>query len=179
MKELSVITTPDFIATKIIFLREEKVLLDADLALLYGVETKRLKETVKRNIDRFPEDFMFQLSRDEWQNLRSQFASSSWGGTRYPPFAFTEQGVAMLSGILNSPRAVETNIAIMPACRPGRRTFVALRKLMETNKDLAAKIRHLEKKYDQRFKLVFDAIQKLIKQEKESRPIGFEIGKKK
>ncbi|MFN5168798.1 MAG: ORF6N domain-containing protein [Cyclobacteriaceae bacterium] len=179
MKELSVLTTPDFIATKILFLRGEKVLLDADLALLYGVETKRLKEAVKRNIDRFPDDFMFQLTKDEWQNLRSQFASSSlsagkagWGGSRYPPFAFTEQGVAMLSGILNSPRAVETNIAIM-------RTFVALRKLMETNKDLAAKIRQLERKYDQRFKLVFDAIQKLIKQEKEEQPIGFKIGKTK
>ncbi|MBK8291466.1 MAG: ORF6N domain-containing protein [Flammeovirgaceae bacterium] len=178
MKELSVVTTSDFIATKILFLRDEKVLLDADLALLYGVETKRLKEAVKRNSERFPDDFMFQLTKDEWLNLRSQTASSSspagkagWGGTRYPPFAFTEQGVAMLSGILNSPRAVETNIAIM-------RTFVALRKLMETNKDLAAKIRQLEKKYDQRFKLVFDTIQKLIKQEREIRPIGFEVGKR-
>lgn len=145
-------------------------MLDADLALLYGVDTKRLKEAVRRNLARFPEDFIFQLSDEEWKNLRTQFASSSWGGTRYPPFAFTEQGVAMLSGILNSPRAIETNIAIM-------RTFVALRKLMETNKDLAAKIRQLEKKYDQRFKLVFDTIQQLIKQEKEARPIGFEIGR--
>ena len=168
----SVLTTADFIATKILFLRDEKVLLDFDLALLYGVETKRLKEAVRRNIDRFPEDFMFQLSVEEWRNLRTQFASSSWGGQRYPPFAFTEQGVAMLSGILNSPRAIETNIAIM-------RTFVALRKLMETNKELATKIRQLERKYDQRFKLVFDAIQKLIKEEKEARPIGFEIGKSK
>ena len=179
MKELSVITTPDFIATKILFLRGEKVLLDADLALLYGVETRVLKQAVRRNIERFPEDFMFQLTPDEFTNLRSQFVTSSlsagkagWGGQRYPPFAFTEQGVAMLSGILNSPRAVETNIAIM-------RTFVALRKLMETNKDLAAKIRQLERKYDQRFKLVFDAIQKLIRQEKEAQPIGFKIGKTK
>ncbi|HBK89196.1 MAG: ORF6N domain-containing protein [Cyclobacteriaceae bacterium] len=172
MKEISVLTTSDFIATKIFFLRGERVLLDADLALLYRVETKRLKETVRRNLERFPDDFMFQLTNEEWQNLRSQFASSSWGGTRYPPFAFTEQGVAMLSGILNSPRAVETNIAIM-------RTFVALRKLMETNTELAAKIRQLEKKYDQRFKLVFDAIQKLIRREKETRPIGFKIGRAK
>lgn len=169
MKEISVLTTSDFIATKILFLRGERVLLDADLALLYRVETKRLKEIVRRNLVRFPDDFMFQLTNEEWQNLRSQFASSSWGGTRYPPFAFTEQGVAMLSGILNSPRAVETNIAIM-------RTFVALRKLMETNTELAAKIRQLERKYDQRFKLVFDAIQKLIKQEGKVRPIGFTIG---
>lgn len=175
MKELSILTTTDFIATKILFLRDEKVLLDADLALLYGVETRRLKEAVKRNIDRFPDDFMFELSKEEWESLRSQFATLKGGRgkhSKYPPFAFTEQGVAMLSGILNSPRAVETNIAIM-------RTFVALRKLMETNKDLAAKIRQLERKYDQRFKLVFDAIQKLIKQEKEAQPIGFKIGKTK
>jgi len=166
----TVLASTDFIATKILFLRDEKVLLDADLALLYGVETKRLKEAVRRNLARFPEDFMFQLSDEEWKNLRTQFASSSWGGQRYPPFAFTEQGVAMLSGILNSPRAIETNIAIM-------RTFVALRKLMESNQDLATKIRQLERKYDQRFKLVFDTIQQLIKQEKEARPIGFEIGR--
>jgi len=166
----TVLASTDFIATKILFLRGEKVLLDADLALLYGVETKRLKEAVRRNLARFPEDFMFQLSDEEWKNLRTQFASSSWGGQRYPPFAFTEQGVAMLSGILNSPRAIETNIAIM-------RTFVALRKLMESNQDLATKIRQLERKYDQRFKLVFDTIQQLIKQEKEARPIGFEIGR--
>lgn len=174
MKELSVITTPDFIATKILFLRGEKVLLDADLALLYGVETRVLNQAVKRNVDRFPADFMFELTREEFNSLMSQIVISKpgRGGRRKLPLAFTEQGVAMLSGILNSPRAVETNIAIM-------RTFVALRKLMETNKDLAAKIRQLEKKYDQRFKLVFDAIQKLIKQEKEVRPIGFEIGKKK
>ncbi len=174
MKELSVLTTPDFIATKILFLRGEKVLLDADLALLYGVETRVLNQAVKRNADRFPTDFMFELTREEFNSLMSQIVISKpgRGGRRKLPLAFTEQGVAMLSGILNSPRAVETNIAIM-------RTFVALRKLMETNKDLAAKIRQLEKKYDQRFKLVFDAIQKLIKQEKEARPIGFEIGKKK
>ncbi|HPW64345.1 MAG TPA: ORF6N domain-containing protein [Cyclobacteriaceae bacterium] len=166
----TVLASTDFIATKILFLRDEKVLLDADLALLYGVETKVLKQAVRRNIDRFPPDFMFELTHEEFANLRSQFVTSSWGGQRYPPFAFTEQGVAMLSGILNSPRAIETNIAIM-------RTFVALRKLMESNQDLATKIRQLERKYDQRFKLVFDTIQQLIKQEKEARPIGFEIGR--
>ncbi len=166
----TVLVSTDFIATKILFLRDDKVLLDADLALLYGVETKVLKQAVRRNIDRFPPDFMFELTQEEFANLRSQFVTSSWGGQRYPPFAFTEQGVAMLSGILNSPRAIETNIAIM-------RTFVALRKLMESNQDLATKIRQLERKYDQRFKLVFDTIQQLIKQEKEARPIGFEIGR--
>ena len=170
MKDLSVVTTTDFIATKILFLRGEKVLLDANLALLYDVETKRLKEAIRRNIERFPDDFMFELTPEEWQNLRTQFATSSWGGTRYPPFAFTEQGIA--SGILNSPRAIETNIAIM-------RTFVALQKLMESNKDLALKIKQLEKKYDQRFKIVFDTIQQLIKQEKEAQPIGFKIGTSK
>jgi hypothetical protein len=166
----TVLASTDFIATKILFLRGEKVLLDADLALLYGVETKVLKQAVRRNIDRFPPDFMFEHTQEEFANLRSQFVTSSWGGQRYPPFAFTEQGVAMLSGILNSPRAIETNIAIM-------RTFVALRKLMESNQDLATKIRQLERKYDQRFKLVFDTIQQLIKQEKEARPIGFEVGR--
>lgn len=148
-------------------------MLDADLDLLYGVEVKQLKRQVRRNVDRFPEDFMFQLTKEEYDSLRSQFGTLKRGQhSKYPPFAFTEQGVAMLSGILNSPRAIETNIAIM-------RTFVALRKLMETHKDLAAKIRQLEKKYDQRFKLVFDAIQKLIRQEKDAQPIGFKIGKAK
>jgi len=172
MKEISVLTTSDFIATKILLLRGEKVLLDADLALLYGIETKRLKEAVRRNFDRFPDDFMFHLTNEEWQNLRTQNATSNWGGPRYPPFAFTEQGVAMLSGILNSSSAVQTNIAIM-------RTFVGLRKLMESNNELAAKIRQLEKKYDQRFRLVFDAIEKLIRQEQETQAIGFKIGRTK
>lgn len=170
----AVLATTDFIATKILFLRDEKVLLDFDLALLYGVDTKRLKEAVRRNIDRFPEDFMFELSTDEWTSLRTQIASLKSGRgkhPKFPPFAFTEQGVAMLSGILNSTQAIETNIAIM-------RTFVALRKLMESNKDLALKIRQLERKYDQRFKLVFDTIQKLIKEEKEAKPIGFQLGSK-
>ena len=118
---------------------------------------------------------MFELTPDEWSSLRSQIASLKNGGgkhSKYPPFAFTEQGVAMLSGILNSPRAIETNIAIM-------RTFVALRRLMESNKDLALKIRQLQRKYDQRFKIVFDTIQQLIKEENEAQPIGFKIGKTK
>jgi len=130
MKNLAVVNSIDFIVTKILILREEKVLLDVDLAMLYGVETKRLKEAVRRNIDRFPKDFMFELSKNEWDSLRSQIASLKKGrGThsKYLPFAFTEQGVAMLSGILNSRRAIETNIAIM-------RTFVALRRWMQSNK---------------------------------------------
>ena len=161
--------TTELIASKIYFLRGEKVLLDSDLSALYQIETKRLKEAVRRNLIRFPIDFMFQLSEEEVENLRSQIASSSWGGSRYPPFAFTEQGVAMLSSVLNSERAIEVNIAIM-------RTFVALRKWMQSNKELENKIRQLEGKYDQQFKVVFDAIRQLIQQDtKESAPIGFKV----
>ena len=164
--------TSDLIASKIYFIRTERVLLDSDLALLYGVETKVLKQAVRRNLERFPEDFMFELTNEEFDNLRSQNVTSSWGGHRYPPFAFTEQGVAMLSSILKSPLAIETNIAIM-------RTFAALRQWMQSNKDLALKIRQLESKYDAQFKAVFEAIQQLIRQEsKKIRPIGFRIQKK-
>ena len=115
---------------------------------------------------------MFELTDSEFENLRSQFVTSSslHGGHRYRPLAFTEQGVAMLSGILNSPRAVQTNIAIM-------RTFVALCKWMQSNTELAAKIKQLESKYDEQFKVVFDAIRQLIKEEREERPIGFQRGK--
>ena len=167
------LVTTDFIAGKIYFLRGEKILLDSDLGMLYGVQTKVLKQAVRRNRERFPVDFMFELSVAEWKALRSQVVTLENGRgkhSKYPPFAFTEQGVGMLSGVLNSPRVIETNIAIM-------RTFVALRRWMQSNQELAAKIAQLERKYDQRFKIVFDAIQQLIKQEKETRPIGFEIGK--
>jgi hypothetical protein len=139
------------ISNQIYFIRGEQIMLDFDLAQLYGVQTKVLKQTVKRNIERFPEDFMFELTKTEWENLRSQIASSSWGGIRYMPYAFTEQGVAMLSGILRSERAVEVNIAIM-------RTFVQLRKLMSSNKELSKKIESLEKKYDEQFQAVFTVI---------------------
>lgn len=159
------------IANQIYYLRGEQVMLDFDLAQLYDVETKRLKEAVKRNIERFPEDFMFELTKLEWTNLRSQNVTSSWGGIRYMPYAFTEQGVAMLSGILRSERAIEVNIAIM-------RTFVQLRKLMASNAELSKKIESLEKKYDEQFQAVFTVIKKLIQQENkaESKPrkmIGF------
>jgi len=164
-------TTTDFISSKIYLLRGEKVLLDADLALLYEVETKVLKQAVRRNIERFPEDFMFQLTIKEFNVLRSQIVTSSWGGGRYLPFAFTEQGVAMLSGILNSPRAIETNIAIM-------RTFVTLRLWMRSNKELKEKINQLEGKYDQQFKVVFDAIRELVQpRTKKMRSIGFKVSK--
>ena len=162
----------DQIVHRIYFLRGEKILLDYDLAILYQVKTKALKQAVRRNLERFPSDFMFELTDSEFENLRSQFVTSSslHGGHRYRPLAFTEQGVAMLSGILNSPRAVQTNIAIM-------RTFVALRKWMQSNAELAAKIKQLESKYDEQFKVVFDAIRQLIKEEREERPIGFQRGK--
>lgn len=157
------------IENSILLVRGQKVMLDQDLALLYGVETKTLNRAVKRNIDRFPPDFMFQLSPEEFKHLRRQFGTSSeWGGRRYPPYAFTEQGVAMLSGVLNSPRAVQVNIAIM-------RTFVRLRRILAAQADLAEKLNALEKKYDRQFKIVFDAIRELMtpKTPPKHRQIGF------
>jgi len=143
-------------------------MLDFDLAVLYCVETRVLKQAVRRNIKRFPLDFMFELTQDEYRSLRSQFVTLKRGQhSKYPPFAFTEQGVAMLSGILNSDRAINVNIAIM-------RTFVQLRKLLKTHKELADKIDKLEQKYDKQFKIVFIALKQLIKEEKKPRPrIGY------
>jgi ORF6N domain-containing protein len=163
------------IASKIFYLRGDQIILDEDLADLYQVETRILKQSVRRNIDRFPKDFMFELSYEEWNSLRSQNVILEREGrgkhSKYRPFAFTEQGVAMLSGILRSERAVEVNIAIM-------RTFVHLRKWMEDNKSLANKIKSLEKKYDEQFQAVFKAIQQLIKEDNKPRkPIGFETGR--
>lgn len=171
------------IASLIFFIRGEKVILDSHLALMYGVETKRFKEAVRRNIDRFPGDFMFELSSqelaviktsEETLNLRPQIASSSWGGSRYHPMVFTEQGVAMLSGVLRSKRAVEVNISIM-------RTFVHMRRLMEGNKELARKIKELElltnerlTKHDEKFRMIFEAIRQLIQNKNEPRKkIGY------
>jgi ORF6N domain-containing protein len=168
------VVTPGFIERRIYLIRKQKVLLDSDLAELYGVSVGRLNEAVKRNSTRFPEDFMFQLSREEFGNLKSQIAiaSTGWGGRRTPPYAFTEQGVAMLSSVLNSERAIQVNVAIM-------RTFVNLRELLATHKDLAEKLDVLEKKYDRQFKIVFDAIRQLMKPEdppKQQR-IGFHVEK--
>ena len=146
----------EMIEKKILLIRGEKVMLDADIAELYGVETKMLVRAVKRNIDRFPSDFMIQLNRKEFENLRFQFGTSSrWGGRRYLPYAFTEQGVAMLSSVLNSERAVKVNIEIM-------RAFVRLRQMLASNAELARKLNALEKKYDHQFKVVFDAIKQLM-----------------
>jgi len=152
----------------ILLIRGEKVMLDADLAALYEVETRVLTQAVRRNIERFPADFMFQLSKEEFDHLRSQTVISSWGGRRYPPYAFTEQGVAMLSSVLRSDRAVQVNVEIM-------RAFVRLRRMLASNKELEQKLSELEQKYDEQFKIVFDAIRQLMTppDPKQKRPIGF------
>ena len=170
------------IQNKIYEIRGQQVMLDFDLAELYEVETKRLKESVRRNINRFPPDFMFELNADEWTILRSQFASSSWGGHRYAPFAFTEQGLAMLSGILNSDKAIEVNINIM-------RAFVAIRKYMvqaspaslsRELEEIKQRIQALEEMSDEneeKFDDIYVALTQLaIKQkqaDKPRTPIGF------
>ena len=142
---------------KIYLIRGHKVMLDQDLAGMYGVEVKRLNEQVRRNLKRFPPDFMFELTYQEFMDLKSQIATSSvaHGGRRKEPLVFTEQGVAMLSGILNSDRAIEVNILIM-------RAFVKLREMISSNKDLSRRLDDLENKYDSQFKLVFDAIRQLM-----------------
>jgi len=183
---------PENLAQLVFLVRGEKVLLDADLAMLYGVETGALNRAVKRNIERFPADFMLQLSLDEWEDLKCQVGISSspaspaktkkpgairsqivttsvHGGRRAIPYAFTEQGVAMLSSVLRSQRSVEVNIAIM-------RTFVQLRRLMDSNRDLARRIEAMETRYDEQFSQVFDAIKQLIAEDgtrKAKPPIGF------
>ncbi len=150
-------------------------MLDFDLAELYETETKRLKEAVRRNMERFPPDFIFELSRSEYNAVRTQFATLESGKgkfSKYPPFAFTEQGVAMLSGILNSPKAIHVNIAIM-------RTFVFIRQFALSHRDLTIKLNELEAKYDQQFKDVYDAINFLLEKEnqlshqKDRKRIGF------
>lgn len=139
------------IVEKIYIIRGQQVMMDKDLAEMYGVEVKRLNEAVKRNITRFPEDFMFQISKAEWQNLKSQFATSSWGGIRKLPYAFTEQGVAMLSSVLNSETAIQVNIQII-------RLFTKMKQLILDNKDLWMKIEKIEQhliKQDEEIKTVF------------------------
>jgi hypothetical protein len=156
------------ITSRIFTVRGIKVMISTDLAELYGVEPRVLIQAVKRNIKRFPPDFMFQLNNDEFQNLKSQIVTSSWGGMRRAnPYAFMEQGVAMLSGVLNSDRAIKVNIEIM-------RAFVRLRDMLTTHKDLAKKLEEIENKYDSQFKIVFDAIRELmVPPEKTKKKIGF------
>ena len=157
------------ITGKIIVLRGMKVMLDRDLADLYGVDTKVLKRQVRRNIDRFPNDFMFELSKEELIDWRSQFVTSNSDkmGLRYSPMAFTEQGVAMLSSVLNSKQAIQVNIQIM-------RAFTKLRQMLADNDDLRRKIEEMEAKYDNQFRLVFEAIkQLLVEDEKSCKKIGY------
>ena len=179
----AIIPKPENLAKLVFVVRGEKVLLDSDLADLYDVATKVLNQAVKRNLDRFPVDFMFQLTPEEWERMRSQIVTSSPGSNPMRsqfvtasrrnvgalPYAFTEQGVAMLSSVLRSQRAVEVNIAIM-------RTFVQLRRLMDSNRDLARRIEAMETRYDEQFSQVFDAIKQLIAEDKTRKakpPIGF------
>ena len=145
----------EIIENKIYLIRGQKVMIDRDLAELYGVPTGRLNEQVSRNIDRFPDDFMFQLNLDEFKNLISHFATSSWGGYRKLPRAFTEHGILMLSSVLNSKRAIQVNIQIM-------RTFSRLRRLLASHRELRRKIEEMEKKYDGQFKVVFDEINEML-----------------
>ncbi len=170
MKETHGLIPRERIEQRIYILRGEKVMLSTDLARLYQVAPRVLIQAVKRNIDRFPDDFIFQLDHKEFQNLKSQIVTSSWGGLRRSiPYAFTEQGVAMLSSVLRSRRAVRVNIEIM-------RTFVHLRRLLASNEELARKLNSLEKKYDTQFKVVFDAIRELMTPpEKPKKPIGFHV----
>jgi len=168
MKEL---IPQERIERKIFVIRGQKVMLDRDLAKLYGVSTGRFNEQMKRNIRRFPEDFMFQLTKDELEILISQIAISRWGGIRKLPYAFTEQGVAMLSSVLNSERAIQVNIAIM-------RAFVKIRQFLSTHKELARKLEELEKKtakHDVKIQKIFEAIKQLMAQPEPKRKpqIGF------
>ena len=171
VKKTSIIPA-ERIERAIYFLRGQKVMLSTHLAALYGVEARVLVQAVKRNLERFPKDFMFQLTRTEFANLKSQFVISSWGGLRRAaPYALTEQGVAMLSSVLKSQRAVQVNIEIM-------RAFVRPRQMLASHAGLARRLDALEKKYDTQFKAVFDAIRELMSPPApRRRTIGFQAGK--
>ena len=169
MKE---IIPQEIIEQKILLIRRHKVMLDSDLAKLYGVPTKRLNEQVRRNIKRFPKDFMFALSEKEWQHLRSQFVTSSWGGARYRPNVFTEQGVAMLSSILNSKTAIEVNIRII-------RVFTKLREYALTHKDILLQLVKLEKEVKGNSKVIeniFIVLKELIEKQQKPLPHKNKIG---
>jgi hypothetical protein len=163
------------IESKILLLRGKKVMLDRDLALLYGIDAKSLKRAVRRNIDRFPVDFMFVLDQQELTNWRRQFGTSKSDrlGLRYPPMAFTEPGVAMLSSVLNSQRAIQVNIAIM-------RAFIRLRQILATHSGLARELDELERKYDAQFRVVFTALRRLMNPPRRARRrIGFAVREKR
>lgn len=173
-KNITPLVPAERIEKSILFIRGQKVMLDRDLAELYDVEIRVLVQAVKRNIRRFPADFMLQLTWDEWKDIRSQIVTLKTGRgqhRKYPPYAFTEQGVAMLSSVLKSDRAIDVNVEII-------RVFVRLREMLASHKELARKLATLEKKYDDQFKVIFDAIRRLMippKSEKK-RKIGFRTG---
>lgn len=181
-KEKNTVAIPDkIIIEKIYMIRIQKVMLDKDLAELYNVDTKQLKRAVRRNITRFPEDFMFELSTHEFNNLRSQFGTSSWGGSRYLPMAFTEHGVLMLASVLNSERAVQVNIQIV-------RIFTKMREMLLTHQDILISLEKIERtlsSHDEKIMLLFEYIKQLekLKQEEldqKKRPrIGFKSGNNK
>jgi phage regulator Rha-like protein len=172
IREMNNLIPVETIAAKIYLIREQRVLLDRDLAQLYEVETRTLKQSVRRNIRRFPDDFMFELTREEEESLRSQSVILKGRGqhSKYQAFAFTEQGVAMLSSVLKSDRAIEVNIAIM-------RAFVKMREMLSSSRKFAAKLEELEKRlgeHDENFQIVFDAIKQIITAEdKPRKKIGF------
>jgi hypothetical protein len=174
-KKTEIIVPDEIVMNKIYLIRGQKVMLDNDLAELYEVETRRLNEQVKRNIDRFPEDFMFQLTKDEFEILKSQIATSSWGGRRKRPFAFTEHGVLMLSSVLNSERSIKVNIQIM-------RIYNKVRHMLLTHKDVLLRLEKIEQKlssHDDKIMLIFEYIKQLKQTEQEelefknSKQIGF------
>ena len=174
-KEISI--PDDIISSKIYLIRNQKVMLDRDLAELYKVETKQLKRQVRRNIERFPKDFMFELDKEEFENLRSQFGTSNWGGTRYVPMAFTEQGVAMLSSVLNSPTAIKVNIQII-------RVFTKIRQMLSDTLNLKLEIEEIKKKlsnHSKNIELVFSYLDELIEKKENPKPrtqIGYKKDKK-
>lgn len=171
----SLTVSDDAVISKIYLIRGQKVMLDRDLSALYGVETRYLKRQVKRNIERFPEDFMFELAPDELENLRCQFGTSSWGGVRYAPMAFTEQGVAMLSSVLGSKQAISVNIQVI-------RVFSKMRQLLITSKDILLKLEQIERKaaqHDDDFRVIFAYLKELLEPPptEPARKIGFKHAK--
>ncbi|MDQ3048773.1 MAG: ORF6N domain-containing protein [Bacteroidota bacterium] len=177
-KETRLVVPDEIVMNKIYFIRGHKVMLDSDLAELYNVETKQLKRQVNRNIDRFPKDFMFELTQAEFDNLRSQTGTSNWGGTRYLPMVFTEHGVLMLSSVLNSKQAIQVNIQIM-------RVFTQVRQMLLDNTELRLAIEEIKKKMENNTKnieVVFQYLDELIEKKETPKPrkaIGYKIPKKK
>lgn len=174
-KKNNQLTVPESIITnKIYLVRDKKVILDQDLAKLYNIETKALKQAVRRNIERFPDDFMFELNNQEFTNLRSQIVSSGWGGSRYAPMAFTEQGVAMLSSVVNSDQAILVNIQIM-------RIFTRIREILTDNLSIKLEIEEIKKQLlnqDKNIELVFSYLDELVEQHDNPKPrkaIGFKV----